>query len=137
MAWKDARKLIDARRERVAQLHLRGLTQREIVAALEQQGMMNPETGKPYNVMTVNRDLQALKKQWRANAAQDIALHKALQAAEITEVIRAAWAAKELTTVMKALERQAKLLGLDVPTRIDFRDLDAKIEQEIGRISAD
>lgn len=119
MAWKDARKLIDVRRGRVARMHLRGLTQREIVSQLPtgDYPLVNPETGEPYALGTVNRDLQELRKQWRADAAADIAERKAEQLAELGELKRTGWGAREYTLVLRALEREAKLLGLDSPER--------------------
>jgi transposase len=136
MTYKLARKLIDARRERVAALRLRGFTEREIVAALEQQGFFNPETHRPYSTGCIAKDILALQKQWRENAARAISEHKSEQLAEIAEVKRSAWAAKKLDTVLKGLEREAKILGTDAPTRIDFHDLDAAIDRELESLAA-
>jgi hypothetical protein len=117
VTWKDGRKIIEARRERVAQLRLRGLSMREIIAAMESQGMVNPETGKPFGLGTLSQDYSELDKQWRANAERATSEHKAEQVAELDEVIRAAWAAKKLETVLHALERKAKVLGIDAPIK--------------------
>jgi hypothetical protein len=45
MTYKLARKLIDARRERVAALRLRGFTEREIVATRHTRGWRIKGTG--------------------------------------------------------------------------------------------
>ena len=117
MAWKDRRNLQAARRERVASLRLRGLTEREIVAALEQQGFHNPETGKGYDLATICRDLQALKKQWMDNAAADIAQHKAQQIAELRELTRRNWAKDDLPEVRQCLALAARILGTPAPEK--------------------
>ena len=117
MTWKNARKLIEARRERVASLRLRGLTEREIVAALEQQNFINVETGKPFSLGTINADLVALKKQWMANASRDIAEHKAGQIAEIHELRRRNWAKDDLAEVRNCLILEARILGTPAPEK--------------------
>jgi len=121
MTWKDGRKIIAARRERVAQLRLRGLTMREIVAALPRgdNPMLNPETGQPFSLGCIAGDLKELSKQWQANAERDITEHKSEQLAELAEVKRAAWAAKHLETVLRALQQEAKILGIEAPTKVE------------------
>lgn len=136
MAGKGDPNLIAARRERVAQLKVRGLTNREIVAGLDKQGFHNPKTQAPFSLGTIGTDIRELHKQWVASAAKSIADHKADQLAETTEVKHAAWAAKKLDTILRALEREAKLLGLDMPTRIDVRDMDAAINAELARLAS-
>lgn len=116
---------IDRRRRWVARLRLRGMTQREIVDRLLRvveegypTGIRNPRTGKPYALGTINSDLKAVGKRWREAATQDIAAHKARQMAELAEVRRAAWAKGHLTSVLKALLQEAKLLGLNEPEEV-------------------
>lgn len=109
------------RRRRVAAFRLRGLTQREIVAALAQTGYVNPKTDKPYDLTTINRDLQAIREEWHSEAVADIEQHIATMLAEIREVRRRAWAAQDLDTVLKALKQERDLLGLDAPKRVDIR----------------
>ena len=117
MTWSDGRRIIAARRERVAQLHVRGLTQREIQQALPmgENPMVNPKTGKPFDLAQINRDLKELNKRWLANADLPIAQHRAQHLAALEELRRAAWAKSKLDTVLRALEREAKMLGMDAP----------------------
>lgn len=102
------------RRRRVARLRLRGLTQREIVKALPRgdDPLLNPDTGKPYELATVCRDLKAIQAEWRASYVEDIGEHKARHLAELREVRRAAWSATELGRVLKSLAQEAQILGL-------------------------
>ncbi len=138
MTWKDGRKIIEARRERVAQLRLRGLTMREIMAALESQGMVNPETGKSFGLGTLSKDYGELDKQWRANAARSTDEHKSEQLAEIAEVKRSAWASKKPDVVLRAMQLEAKILGTEAPVKAEVFGKDGGplllrvIEQIVG-----
>lgn len=117
--------LIDRRRQRVADLLARRRTQREICDMLATEGFTNPDTGEPYSLGTVNADVQALKKNWRREAAQAVADHVADILAELDAVRRKAWADGDLLIVLRALETKVDLLGIgkraaeaDVPVKI-------------------
>lgn len=113
-ANKDA---IELRRERVAQLRLRGLSSREIALALAQGDkngkgrMLNPETGEPYTHTTIQNDLKALKDQWRESAGVATDEHQARQLAEIQEIKRMAWQQQNGNLALQALDREMKLTG--------------------------
>lgn len=113
---------VEQRRERVAQLRLRGLSAREIAQSLakgvrdpatgEYVGkIVSPITGKPYDHKTILADLDALKAQWRQSSGVATDEHMARQFAEIQEIKRAAWAAKDPELALKALGQEMKLLG--------------------------
>ncbi len=113
------------RRRRVAALVLRGLTQREIVLALADPSssegcLTNPESGKPFSLATIHRDIVALREQWLAESLADIQSHKSGVLAELTEVKRAGWVEADLNVVLRALSQQAKLLGLNEPEGVDL-----------------
>ena len=101
----------EERRQIIARLRLRGLTQREIVDALHQQG-------RGVSIATVNRDLKVVHEQWRSHARQDIATHKARQLAELNELKRAAWQAKDYRLALSVLREEIALLGTDAPVKI-------------------
>ena len=96
---------------------LRGLTQREIVKALDHSGVINPKTGNPYNLSQINRDLKAIRAEWRAERLESIDEHIAVMLAEIREVRRRAWANQDLDTVLKCTKQERDLLGLDQPQK--------------------
>lgn len=104
----------DARRRKVAGLRLRGLTQQEIAGLLPRgdEPILNPKTGEPYDLATVNRDLKHLEAEWKAQAAGDIAELKGNHLAELREVRRRAWQGTQLNTVMRSLEHEARVLGI-------------------------
>lgn len=103
--------IVVLRRERIARLRLRGLTQRDIVEALARSGMVDPKTQKPYSVATVNRDLKVIEADWRDSAVRSIDERKAAQLAELAEVKRAAWAKEDMATVLKAIAQETEIAG--------------------------
>ncbi len=106
------------RREVVAELLLRRLTQRQICDALAKQGIFNEETGEAYTVGTINGDVKALKRDWRARANLKAAEWLAEELAGLEALEKSAWAAKQYGVVLKIKERRAKMLGLDKPAQI-------------------
>jgi len=113
-----------ARRSRVASLCLRGLTQREIVVALANQGFINPQTGQPYSLGTINSDVQALEEEWEAGAIRDIRAHKARIRAELQEAKRVAWSDRNVALVLRALKQETELLGADAPIELEMKVFD-------------
>lgn len=109
------------RREYVARYALMGLTQREIADAL---AALDPPM--VVNQSTVNRDLKALRDEWRSNAAEHIDKLKAKESERMDLVMREAfleWKASKdgrlLNTVIQASKRKAALLGIDKPKKVD------------------
>jgi hypothetical protein len=127
---------IEKRRELVAQLRLRHYSQREIAAALEKAGFLNPRTKKPYTHATVASDIDALMEDWRAAAGVDTQLHAAHQLAELTEIKREAWKAKDLRTLLRALELEGKLVGTLKPLSININVPLVLVEQTVHAIEA-
>lgn len=118
--------IIDMRRARVAQLKLRGLSSREITLALakgDNKGngkILNPNNGNPYDHVTILRDLEVLRGEWRQERLQNTDTHIDRQFTEIQEVKRAAWATSDPKLALEALDREMKLLGTMKPTQINF-----------------
>lgn len=104
---------LDHRRRLVAGLRLRHLTLQEITDAIAKQGLVNPRTDKPYDLSQIHRDVKYLEKQWKQEAAKDIAEHKGNHLAELVETRRRAWQDNKLYYVLKSLEQEAKVLGLE------------------------
>lgn len=109
--------LVALRRRQVASLRLRGYTEREIADELANEGMLNPRTGMPWTQQTMNNDLKAIREDWRKRAAEDIAEHIARILAELSEVKRSAWAEKDYQAILRAIEKEAKILGVDSPDK--------------------
>ena len=109
--------VMDQRRTVVMRLRIRGLTQREIVEALAKTEMRNP-SGKPWGLTTVNRDIAAVRSDWRAEAREVYGEHVARMLAEYREVRREGWREKDFGLVLKACQMECKLLGLDKPDKL-------------------
>lgn len=118
-----------ARQQKVEQLNLRGLSQREIAKALEKQRMINVNTGKPWSLATINSDLQELEEQWREAALKDRLAKKARVGAEIQELKRAAWAERNHALVAQLIVQERQLYGLDEPIELT---VSGRVEGEIN-----
>lgn len=137
MTWKNGRKIIAFRRERVASYKLRGFTIREIVDALQKEGLVNPETNQPFSHGTVVTDLKALHKEWMAHAAKDIAAHKADQLAELLELRKRNWETGDLAEVRNCLILEAKILGTPAPDKLQVSgqiDLTKLTNEQLQRL---
>ena len=109
--------VVALRRRQVAALRLRGLTEREIAQALAEKGHVNPKTGRAWSQATINTDIKAIREDWRKEATQDIAEHIARILAELSEVKRSAWVEKDYQAILRAIEKEAKILGVDSPDK--------------------
>lgn len=112
--------VIAARRSRIAEFLTRGRTMREIVTQLEKDGLINPDTQKPWCLYTIKMDVDAIKCEWKAvllRSAEDL---RADIVAELDEIRRACWEGeeKDFRAILKALEQKSRILGLDAPTEI-------------------
>lgn len=113
--------IVAARRQKVAQLLLRGLRQREIERALATQKIVNPQTRKPWALGTINADIQLMEAEWREQAMADRADRKARVAAELEYLRRTAWTAGDLELVRKLLKDERDMFGLDEPIEVNMR----------------
>lgn len=105
------------RREIVGRLRLRGMTTREIARDLETSAEYRAGGGVPVSQQTIVKDLQALRREWKAAAAASIEEHQQAQLAEIREARRAAWKNNDLVMVEKLLAREIDLLATKNPAR--------------------
>jgi len=107
------------RRLQVARLRLRGMSTREITKAMAEANFVNPETQQPWDLATITRDCQANRRAWAREHRETVERHQARHLAEIAEVKREAWKtpADKLDTILRALKREAELLGLDAPQK--------------------
>lgn len=119
--------VITARREIVGQLCAKGMTTREIAAALAARKDM------PFNVshVTISKDIIVIKKQWRANAEAAISEHIERQLAELEEAKREARQQGNLEVWARLFALEMKLLGTDAPQK--FEDWTEQNWQEYAR----
>ena len=101
-----------ARRSFIAEsLLIYNLTQAEIVDALAEAGHVNPKTGEPWSIGTVNRDVSILREEWEQKAAADYAKHVQSQLARVQQAQAAAWSKGDLDAYARFMDQEMKLTG--------------------------
>ena len=105
------------RLRRVAALRNRGLGLDEITEALAHSGLVNPGTQKGWSCSAIYKDLKTLLANDQKAAARDHGEWFAQHLAEQNELLRLAWAEKDLAAAQRALDARAKLLGINAPDK--------------------
>lgn len=116
----NKRDKIKIRREWVARLLLRGMTQREIVNALAVPpgaGGLGGGPGIDVSLATVNNDIKAMRKKWKERADQSTDEWMRDEIAKLDELERQAWISKKYELVLKIMNRRSKMLGMDAPIK--------------------
>lgn len=133
MTWINTSKntVIARRREEVAALRLRGLTQRQIQEKLaENIETRNPKGNKAWSLGTINKDIAVLEDEWRSRANNSTSEWKAQQLAEIREARTLAWSKQDLRSIERLLKLESDITGTAAPARIQVQDWRQKLEAE-------
>ena len=118
------------RRAKVAECLVKGMTRYEITEELAAAGHINPRTERPWGVSTVRSDVKKIREKWEAEVRLHYDIHVSRILGQIRAVRKAAWNEIRLGVILKTLEQEVKLLGLD---KIAREELDWKKEmREIG-----
>ena len=107
------------RREAIAAMRARGLTQRQI-----RDSLLNMKPPIEVSIATVNRDLKIIRAEWKQKATESIDEWIASELADLDELEKQAWREKRYDLVLKIKDRRAKLLGLDKPMRTELTGAD-------------
>lgn len=127
MALNNSNKaIIEQRKALVASMRCKGLSQREIVANLTANKYINEKQKKPWSLGVINSDIKAIEMEWRTACTRDISEHKARQLAEIGEIKKHAWNAKEYAVVLKAIDQESHILGTKAPVKQELSGKDGK-----------
>ena len=97
----------------VSSAKLRGMTSADIVSFLAEQGVVNPVTEEPWSITTINNDLRDIEERWKEEMLRDVSDHRARVLAEINEAKQAAWKSGKLSLVLRAIDQEVGLLGLN------------------------
>jgi len=111
--------LIMRRRELVARLHARGQTQREIVAALAGQGIVNEDTKKPFDLAQINRDIKLIHAELIKRLQENAVARQARVYNKVVEAQRMAWAQEDTRAVFIGIKAEADLLGVTAAVKVD------------------
>jgi hypothetical protein len=112
--------VVEGRRSRVAFHLVRHESIREIVNSLVKEGEHNPATGEPWSFYAVHSDTVWQREQWRKDVLADTAKVQGAVLAQIREVQHQAWLRNNYNLLLKALQQERELLGLDAPTKVDI-----------------
>ena len=126
------RNVLETRRALVAPLLVRHMTERQITKALMQQGERNPENNEPWTRGTIHADIAHLLASWRTIAVEGISEAKGRVLAQIREVEREAWLARNYNLLLRALKDERELLGLDAPLKADIEHTVRGVAEELG-----
>lgn len=118
LSQPNQRRLKEQRIHRVAQLLLRQYEPYEIWEALAKEQFKNPETGKPFDITSIYADIRNLEKRWQKESVEAIDKLKARNIQENREARRLDWQRNNTKGVYQGLAQEAKVLGLDAPTKI-------------------
>jgi len=118
---KTATDIRDQRRKLVAEIMVRRprVTQRQIREALTSKGYLNPETGNPWSIGTINRDVEAIRQRARNQMDRSAREWRARELEMLRQLQADAWDEGDYRTVVSISKRRAKLLGLDEPEELD------------------
>lgn len=110
------------RRRQVAALRLRSMSIRDIERALPELRCVNPANGQPWSFFTIQTDLKAIEKDWLKETRVSVEKRRAKLDAELEEVKRVGWKDADPNSVLRAIEQQRKMLGVDAPPTLDDDD---------------
>lgn len=105
--------VIALRQKTVSSARLRGMTCQQIVALLADQDIINPRTKQPWSVATISKDLKIIEEGWREETFKNISDHRSRVLAEIQEVKRTAWLSGKHSIILRAIDQEVSLLGLN------------------------
>lgn len=120
--------LVELRRHKVAQLLVLrpGISRRQVVDFLGQHDpetgqprLVNPETGNPFSLGTIQNDIAAIKDRWIERADEDIEAWVAGESAKLDELEAACWRTGNYDGVLRIITFRARLFGLCRPAQVE------------------
>jgi len=90
----------------------------DIAVFLSEEGVTNPRTKQPYSVQTINKDLKDIEARWMDEMLVNVTDHRSRVLAELGEVKAAAWKTGKLSVVLRAMDQEVNLLGLNELDRL-------------------
>jgi len=86
---------------------------------MEKAGHTNPNSGRPWSLGVIHRDVQTLRQEWREAAGLAFEDHVARQLQELSNIKRLALGKGELNAALRAIQLEMKLLGTEAPITIN------------------
>lgn len=97
----------------VSSARARGLTVAAITALLADKEVLNPRTEAPYSQATIAKDIHIIEQRWKDEMLENVTSHRARVLAELREVKIAGWTTGKHSIVLRAIEQEVNLLGLN------------------------
>ena len=105
----------------MTELLVRGNTQAQIVSLMAaDDAMHNPVTTAPWSKDTIYKDVKLARERWQEQTRLHYDIHVSRILGQIRAVRIEAWNQEDLGTVLKTLDQEVKLLGLDKVTKSDL-----------------
>ena len=112
--------LQDNRRAKVTELLVKGNTMNQIWEEMDaDEDYRNPK-GKSWGMSAISNDVKYVRERWQKIAHLHYDVHIGRLMGQIRAVRKTAWAQNELPIVLKTLEQEIKLLGLDKASKTDI-----------------
>jgi len=112
--------LQDNRRARVTELLVKGNTLNQIWEEMDADPDYRNLRGKSWGITAISNDVKYVREQWQKIAQLHYDIHIGRLMGQIRQVRKTAWARDELPLVLKTLEQEIKLLGLDKASKTDI-----------------
>ena len=97
----------------VSSCRCRGMNSEETQTFLAEKGVINPRTQSPFSLGTINGDLKEIEARWMDEMMMNISFHRSRVLAELRETKAAAWKAGQLSIVLRSIDQEVALLGLN------------------------
>jgi hypothetical protein len=101
----------DNRKALIASMKVQGYTIRQMLDKFEQEGVVNPVTGKRWSMGIVSKDMKELTEEWRKATMKDINTWKTQELEKIDQIEREAWRAWNRGIGKKQRTTQEKMTG--------------------------
>jgi len=135
--------VLEKRRRLISSMLIRrpNITRRELMDEIGKM-ILNPATGEPFSLGTIQNDIDALKEGWRERAAEDAAAWIAEQLATIDQLQGDAWSQRDYGVVLRCIQERAKLKGLypaekrEISSLVKSLDLSALTDEQLNRLAS-
>lgn len=121
----------------VSSARARGMTIAAITSLLSEKGVLNPRTEVPYSSQTIGKDIREIEERWREKMLVDVFDHRARVLAELREVKTAGWSTGKHSIILRAIEQEVNLLGLNELERMGIEIALANLLKGFPREVAD
>jgi len=116
----------------------------ETQAFLSEKEVINPITKQPFALSTISNDIKDIEERWMDEMMNNISHHRSRVLAELRETKSAAWKAGQLSIVLRAIDQEVQLLGLNELERMGieialanlFRGFPKEIADQLKEILA-